>query len=66
MDSQSKSATGAVARGALGMAFLGPIGLLAAAGGQGTHVVALELTNGFKSLIEINDVLYKEFISAMF
>lgn len=62
----NKSAAGAVARGALGMAFLGPIGLLAAAGGQGTHVVAVEFKNGLKSLIEINDVLYKEFVAAMF
>lgn len=63
---QNKSGAETIVKGALGMAFLGPIGLLAAAGTQGTHVIAVEFKTGAKSLIEINDVLYKEFVAAMF
>ena len=63
-----KSAVSGVTRGLVGGALLGPVGLLAglSAKTKGTHVIAIEFTDRKKSLIEINDKLYKTLIQTMF
>jgi len=63
-----KSAVSGVTRGLVGGVLLGPVGLLAglSAKNKGTHVLAIEFTDGNKSLIEINEKLYKVFIQTMF
>ncbi|MDR3594234.1 hypothetical protein [Clostridium sp.] len=66
--SSSKSATSAIARSAVGGALLGPVGLLAglSAKSKGVYLIAIEFTDGKKSIIEIDDKLYKIFITSMF
>lgn len=63
-----KSGTSAILRGAAGVALLGGIGVLAAlsAKSKGIYVIAVEWKNGEKSLIEIDDRLYKRFLQSMF
>jgi hypothetical protein len=63
-----KSAVSGVTRGLVGGALLGPVGLLAglSAKNKGTHVIAIEFTDGKKSLIEINEKLYKVLIKTLF
>lgn len=63
-----KSALSGISRGLVGGALLGPVGLLVglSAKNKGTHVIALELKDGKKSLIEIDEKLYKIFIKSMF
>lgn len=63
-----KSAVSGVARGLVGGALLGPVGLLAglSAKNVGTHVIAIEFKDGKKSLIEVNEKIYKVFMQDMF
>lgn len=63
-----KSAVSGVSRGLVGGVILGPVGLLAglSAKNKGTHVLAIEFTDGKKSLIEIDEKLYKLLIQTMF
>ncbi|HEY4623529.1 MAG TPA: hypothetical protein VIH12_06695, partial [Solibacillus sp.] len=63
-----KSAVSGVTRGLVGGALLGPVGLLAglSAKNKGTHTIALEFMDGKKSLIEINEKLYKVLIQTLF
>lgn len=63
-----KSGTSAILRGAAGVVLLGNIGVLAAlsAKNKGIYVIAVEWKNGDKSLIEIDDKLYKRFMQSMF
>lgn len=63
-----KSGSSAVIRGAIGGAVLGPVGLLAAvtAKSNGINTVAIEWKNGSKSLIEVDDKIYKAIIKEMF
>ncbi len=63
-----KSATSGIARGLVGGALLGPVGLLAGltAKTKGTHVIAIEFNDGNKSLIEIDEKLYKALIQRLF
>lgn len=63
-----KSAVSGVARGIVGGALLGPVGLLAglSAKNKGTHTLAIEFIDGKKSLIEINDKMYKTLMKSMF
>lgn len=67
-ESSRKSAVSAVSRGALGAMLLGPVGLLAglSAKSKGVHLIAIEFKSGKRSLIEIDDKLYKTFITSMF
>lgn len=67
-EEKRKSATSAVGRGLVGGLILGPVGLLAglSAKSKGIHIIALEFKDGKKSLIEIDDKIYKEFIKKMF
>lgn len=69
LDEESrKSATSAVGRAFVGGVILGPVGWLAglSAKSKSTHVVAIEFMDGKKSLIEIDQKIYKAFIQKMF
>lgn len=63
-----KSASSGIARGAIGMTLLGPVGLLAAmsAKQKGVYTVALRFKDGKNSLIEINEKLYKKLLQTLF
>ena len=63
-----KSGTSAVARGAVGAVLLGPVGLLAglSAKNKGVYNVAIMFKDGRKSLLEIDDLLYKELMKRLF
>ncbi len=63
-----KSAVSAVGRGFVGGVILGPVGWLAglSAKSKGTHTIAIEFTDGKKSLIEIDDKIYKVLIKILF
>ena len=62
------SATSAVARGAVGAALLGPVGLAAAlsAKKKGLHTVALQFKDGKRSLLEIDSNIYKSLVQILF
>lgn len=63
-----KSATSAVGRAFVGGVILGPVGWLAGltAKKKGTHTLAIEFYDGKRSLIEVDDKLYKSIVSKMF
>ena len=63
-----KSAVSGVARGLVGKAVLGSVGLLAglSAKNVGTYTVAVNWKSGKKSLIEVNDKIYKLILKEMF
>lgn len=63
-----KSATSAVGRGLIGNFLVGPIGTVAAlsAKNKNTHIVAVEFSDGKRSLLEIDDKIYKTLISALY
>ena len=62
------SATSAVGKAAVGSFFLGPVGLLAGLGAKkkGTHTVAIQFKDGKKSLLEVDDSVYKMLMKALF
>lgn len=69
MDENSKkSAVSAVGRSLVGGFLLGPAGLFAGvtAKSKGTHIVAIEFNNGKRSLLEIDDKIYKALMKKMF
>lgn len=55
-------------RGLVGGALLGPVGLLAglSAKNKGTHTLVIEFKDGKKSLIEVNEKIYKLLMQKMF
>ncbi|MEC1178544.1 hypothetical protein P9B03_08630 [Metasolibacillus meyeri] len=63
-----KSAVSGVSRGLVGGVLLGPVGLLAglSAKNKGTHTLAIEFRDGKKSLIEVDEKIYKLFIQQLF
>lgn len=63
-----KSGSSAILRGAMGAAALGPIGLLAglSAKNKGVYTIAIEWRSGNRSLIEIDETLYKIFLQSVF
>jgi hypothetical protein len=65
---QRKSASSAVGRALLGSVVLGPVGLLAglSAKSKGTHTIALQFKDGKKSLIEVDDMIYKAIMKELF
>lgn len=67
-EESTKSAASAVGRGLIGGALLGPVGLLAglSAKSKGIHTLAIQFKDGKKSLVEIDDKIYKTFIQKMF
>ena len=69
IDTESRtSATSAVARGAIGAALLGPIGIAAAlsAKKKGLHTIAIQFKDGKNSMIEVDNEIYKTLIQNLF
>lgn len=68
-DEHRKSAASGVARGLLGGALLGPVGMLAgglSAKSKGIYQIALQFKDGKRSLIEVDDKIYKLIIKNCF
>lgn len=68
-DEQRKSAASGVARGLVGGVLLGPVGMLAgglSAKNKGTYDIAIQFKDGQKSLIEVDDKIYKAIMKALF
>lgn len=67
-EEHTKSAVSGISRGIVGGALLGPVGLLAglSAKNKGTHTIALEFKDGKRSLIEIDEKLYKMLTITLF
>lgn len=68
-DEHRKSASSGVARGLVGGALLGPVGVLAgglSAKNKGIYQVAIQFKDGKRSLIEIDDKCYKTLIKLLF
>lgn len=67
-EEKMKSGSSAIIRGAFGAAVLGPVGILAGltAKNKGIHTVAIEWKNGKKSLIEVDEKIYKKLIADLF
>lgn len=63
-----KSGASAILRGMAGVALLGGVGILAglSAKNKGIYTIAIQWKDGKKSLIEIDDKLYKKFVTGMF
>lgn len=63
-----KSAASAVGRGLAGSLLLGPVGVLAglSAKSKGVHIIALRFLDGKKSLIEVDDKIYKTLLTVLF
>ena len=67
-EDSAKSAASGVARGMIGGALLGPVGMLAgslSAKTKKTVTVILQFKDGEKSLVEFHEVTYKDFIGKM-
>lgn len=67
-EEKMKSGTSAILRGAAGMALLGGVGILAGltAKTKGIYTVAILWKDGERSLIEIDEKLYKVLVKGMF
>lgn len=68
-DEHRKSAASGVARGLVGGALLGPVGMLAgglSAKNKGIYQVAIQFKDGKRSLIEVDDKIYKALIKSCF
>lgn len=67
-EAQRKSASSAVTRGLVGGALLGPVGLLAglSAKSKGVYQIVINFKDGKRSLLEVDDAIYKAIIQACF
>lgn len=68
-DEHRKSAASGVARGLVGGALLGPVGMLAgglSAKSKGIYQIAVEFNDGKRSLLEVDDKIYKALIAKTF
>ena len=68
-DEHRKSAASGVARGLVGGALLGPVGMLAgglSAKSKGIYQIAIQFKNGKRSLIEVDDKIYKAIVKSCF
>jgi hypothetical protein len=68
-DEHRKSAKSGVARGLIGGTLLGPVGMLAgglSAKNKGIYTVAIQFKDGKRSLIEVDDKIYKSIIKKCF
>lgn len=68
-DEHRKSAASGVARGLVGGALLGPVGMLAgglSAKNKGIFQVAIEFNDGKRSLIEVDDKIYNSIVKNCF
>lgn len=66
--SEKTSGTSAVGRAAVGAFFLGPIGLAAglSAKKKGTYNIAIQFKDGKKSLLEVDEKIYKAIMQVLF
>lgn len=68
-DEHRKSAKSGIARGLVGGALLGPVGMLAggmSAKSKGIYQIAIEFKDGKRSLIEADDNFYKALVKCCF
>lgn len=68
-DDHRKSAASGVARGLVGGALLGPVGILAgglSAKNKGIYQIAIQFKDGKRSLLEVDDKIYKALIASCF
>lgn len=68
-DEHRKSAASGVARGLVGGALLGPVGMLAgglSAKSKGTYTIAIQFKDGKRSLLEVDDKIYKAIVKRCF
>lgn len=68
-DEHRKSAASGAARGIVGGALLGPVGMLAgglSAKNKGIYQVAIQFKDGKKSLVEVDDKIYKAIVKNCF
>ena len=68
-DEHRKSAKSGIARGLVGGALLGPVGMLAggiSAKNKGIYQIAIQFKDCKKSLIEVDDKIYKTIIKCCF
>lgn len=68
-DEHRKSAASGVARGLVGGALLGPVGMLAGgitAKSKGIYQIAIQFQDGKRSLVEVDDKIYKAIIKSCF
>jgi hypothetical protein len=68
-ESHRKSVASAVGRGLVGGFLLGPVGILAgglSAKTKGVHIVAIQFKDGKKSLIEVDEKIYKTILQKCF
>lgn len=68
-EEQSKSAASGVARGLVGGALLGPVGMLAgglSAKNKGVYTLAVQFKDGKRSLIEVDEKVYKAIVKSCF
>lgn len=68
-DEHRKSAASGVARGLVGGALLGPVGILAgglSAKNKGIYQIAIQFKDGKRSLLEVDDKIYKALIASCF
>lgn len=68
-DEHRKSAASGVARGLVGGFLLGPVGMLAgglSAKNKGIYQIAIQFKDGKKSLIEVDQKIYKAIIKTCF
>ena len=63
-----KSAASAIGRAAVGSFFLGGVGLAAAlsAKNKKTRIVAIQFRDGRRSLLEVDDTIYRAIMTALF
>ncbi len=68
-DEHRKSAASGIARGLVGGALLGPVGALAggiSAKNKGIYQVAIQFKDGKRSLLEVDDKIYKAIVKCCF
>ncbi|AOY77231.1 hypothetical protein [Clostridium formicaceticum] len=68
-DEHRKSAASGVARGLVGGALLGPVGMLAgglSAKSKGIYTLAIRFKDGKESLVEVDDKIYKALLQKCF
>lgn len=68
-DEHRKSAASGIARGLIGGALLGPVGMLAgglSAKSKGIYTIAIRFKDGKSSLLEVDDKIYKNIVKNCF
>ena len=68
-ESHSKSTSSTIGRGLVGGLLLGPVGMLGGAltsKSKGIYVLALEFKDGSRSLLEVDDKIYRAIMTKLF